>query len=127
MKRWLPLVPALVAMLVFLNTLGNGLTYDDKGTLELATKIVKGGSEEFGRALTYASHLPTRPGAAGCQAAHHEPRAKGTRDGARDAIARRLARSDLVAFVCGLVLASTVHVEAVASTPSPGRCQISSC
>jgi len=117
-RRWTLALPALVAVLVFLNTLGNGLTYDDKGTLELAHKIVSGGSEEFGRALTYATHLLDSalwhgwvPGRRVTNLLLY-----GLATGLVTLAARRLSASDRVALLCGLLFAvHPVHVEAVAS------------
>ena len=116
--RWILALPALVAVLVFLNTLGNGLTYDDKGTLELAEKVVSGRSEEFGRALTYATHLLDSalwrgwlPGRRLTNLALY-----GLAAWLVTLAARRLSGSERVALISGLLFAvHPVHVEAVAS------------
>ncbi len=118
LKPWVALVPALVAALVFLNTLGNELTYDDKTTLGLSAEIVKGGSAEFGRAFTYTTHLLD------------EAIWRGWLPGRRvtnlvlvalatslvSLAAYRASRSSRVGLLCGLLFAvHPVHVEAVAS------------
>jgi len=118
MKWWVALVPALVAVIVFLNTLGNELTYDDKTTLGLSAEIVKGGSAEFGRALTYVTHLLDaaiwRGWLPGRRITNLVLYALAT--SLASLAAARLCRSPRVGLTCGLLFAvHPVHVEAVAS------------
>lgn len=118
MQRWILAITAVVAMGVFLNTLGNDFTFDDHGALEMAHKLAAGESSEWGRALTYGTHLLDLRLWGDWLPGHHLTNLLlyGTATALATLAALWLAGSWPVALFTGLLFAvHPVHVEAVAS------------